>query len=158
MTVRSLLFAAALVAAPAAGAAQTHDAGRITALNSVTVFVRDYDEALRWYVDVLGFETRMDVAYRQGMRFVVVSPRDQRDLQIILNRPGEMENAEFQDLVGRQALWVFHADDCRQAYEKLKGRGVKFLEAPADQPWGTQAIFQDLYGNHFVLLTPRQGE
>lgn len=112
----------------------------------VTVAVRDQDEALRWFTEKLGFVKRVD-ALAPGMRFLSVAPPDQKDFAIILA-------SWFPEHVGKNATAVLHTDDCRRTCEDLKARGAEFLEGPQQRPFGIQAVFKDLYGNHYALVEP----
>jgi predicted enzyme related to lactoylglutathione lyase len=126
----------------------------ITSLNHVTVLVRDQDEALAFYTEKLGLEKRADDMFGEGYRWLTVAPPGQTNLEIVLNPAfGPQDEVKIGKLPG----WVFHTDDCQADYERLKGRGVKFTEAPTEQMWGMQALFEDLYGNQFVLLQPSGG-
>lgn len=130
----------------------------ITRLARVTIYVRDEDEALRFYTEKLGLEKRADMPFGPGMRWLTVAPRDQKELEIVLQKPGGWQGEELQkkllERVGQGTTWVFYADDCRQTYETLRSRGVNFLSQPQEQPYGVEAIFEDLYGNVFSLLEP----
>jgi uncharacterized glyoxalase superfamily protein PhnB len=124
-------------------------------LRYVTVVVKNYDEALAWYTNVLGLSKTEDRSFGPGHRWLVVAPQGQVDLGIVLNLadPSSMESpsSSKEDRVGKETNWVFQVQDCRAFYDALAKRGVHFIKAPADQPWGTtQAIFEDLYGNVFV--------
>ena len=113
----------------------------ISSLANVSPKVNDYDDALRWYTEVLGL--RMDGAMEgSDMRFITVGVKGQDGVSIGLFKP-------FEGL-------LFHTDDCRAEVERLKGLGVKVTMEPEEQPWGTQAVFEDLYGNSHVLLSPSQ--
>lgn len=123
----------------------------ITRLDHVTVFVKDYDEALKWYTEILGLEKTADQTFGQGQRWLTVAPRGEKGSEIVLAKadgPGT-------ELIGKQALWVFHTTDCQKTHEALQARGVKFRKPPSKTGWGGQAIFEDLYGNEFVLLAGR---
>lgn len=128
----------------------------ISKLAHVTVLVRDQDEALHFYTEVLGLEVRQDVPFGPGMRWLTVAPPGQKEPEIVLQQPGsyhdEATTRQMLERVGQGTAWVFNTDDCRLAYETLSSRGVKFTSPPEQQPWGLQAIFEDLYGNAFVLL------
>lgn len=119
----------------------------------VTLLVRDQDEALRFYTETLGLEKRMDDTSVPGLRWLTVAPPEQKELQIVLAKAKSEEDLRQ---VGKQAgtfpLFVLNTDGCRKDYETLKSRGVRFLTSPKEQPWGTEAIFEDLYGNRFDLL------
>jgi catechol 2,3-dioxygenase-like lactoylglutathione lyase family enzyme len=112
----------------------------------ITVAVTDQDEALQWFTDKLGFVKHTDV-HGQGIRFLTVAPPKQPDLQVILA-------SWFPDHVGKNPTAVLFTDDCRQTYADLSARGVEFDEAPTPQPFGLQAVFKDLYGNHYALVQP----
>jgi catechol 2,3-dioxygenase-like lactoylglutathione lyase family enzyme len=130
-------------------------------LRYVTVVVRDYEEALKWYTDVLGWRKVEDRAFGPGQRWIVVAPALQSNIGIVLDhpnadRPGAGRAADamrnYSDRIGKETNWVFQVGDCAKLYEILSKRGVKFLAPPRTQPWGTsQAIFEDLYGNVFVV-------
>jgi predicted enzyme related to lactoylglutathione lyase len=131
--------------------AATAFAQDITRLDHVTIFVRDYDEALKWYTEVLGFDKTADQRFGNNERWLTVAPRGQKGAEIVLAK-AQGARAE---LTGKQALWVFHTVDCQKTYDTLQARGVKFRKPPSKTPWGSQAIFEDLYGNEFVLLSDR---
>jgi predicted enzyme related to lactoylglutathione lyase len=85
--------------------------------------------------------------------------KNQKDLAIFLKDPRgwceEATAAKLMGTVGHATTWVFHTEDCRKTYEELHARGVKFSSAPEVQPYGVEAVFEDLYGNVFSLLQPR---
>ena len=122
----------------------------ITSLANVTLIVQDYDDAMRWYVDNLGLELRMDGSMGGDYRFVTVGVKGQGDISIVLHKPtGDATQARSTV----QGL-LFHCDDCRQQIESLRSKSVKITLDPEEQPWGVQAIIEDLYGNSHVLLEP----
>ena len=129
----------------------------IQRLARVTIYVRDQAEALAFYVDKLGLEKRADVMLGQ-MRWLTVAPPDQREVEIVLQQPGDWlsaaERAEREARIGQSTTWVFFTDDCRLDHEIFAGRGVRFTSPPTEQPYGIEAIFEDPYGNTFSLLQP----
>lgn len=129
----------------------------ITKLTLVTILVGDYDEALHWFTDVLGLKKLQDATFGNGARWLVVAPAEQPDFGIVLQKPdpaihGEEGARQRTEQVGRGTTWVFRANDLDATYQALVERGVKFEGPPAAMPWGRQAIFQDLYGNHYSLM------
>lgn len=129
----------------------------ITRLARVTIYVHNQDEALKFYTETLGLEKRADVMFGPGARWLTVAPAGQADFEIVLQEPvpamhGEEFAQKISERVGQGTTWVFATDDCRADYETLKGRGVKFSSPPQDEPYGVEAVFQDLYGNSFSLL------
>jgi predicted enzyme related to lactoylglutathione lyase len=123
----------------------------LTKLAVVTILVRDQDEALQFYTEKLGLEKLDDMSFGEGNRWLTVTPTRQRDLQIFLQKADSF-GTDLMDHVGHAPTWAFNTDDCRATYEALKSRGVKFLSEPKEQPWGIQAIFEDLYGNKFSVV------
>jgi predicted enzyme related to lactoylglutathione lyase len=119
-------------------------------LSHVTVLVKDQDEALRWYTEKLGFTKKQDEAFGPGMRWLTIAvPGD--ELEVVLQKPSEERMAE----VGNGTPWVLETDDCREDFERLKANGVEFRNPPSEMPWGTSAVFHDLYGNAFNLVQRR---
>src|SRR5512143_2383091 len=97
----------------------------ILKLSHVTVIVRDHDEALRWYTEVLGMEKRVDDSGTiPGFRWLTVGARAQPDLQIVLLKA--RDQAELARL-GHGTMWILEVDDCRKTYQTLSARGVKFV-------------------------------
>ena len=120
-----------------------------------TVTVRDYDEAIVFYTEQLGFELLEDTDLGDGKRWVRVRPRGS-DAAILLARAVTDEQRAS---VGRQAggrVFAFiETDDCERDHRELLARGVKFVRPPIREPYGTVAVFEDLYGNPFDLISPR---
>lgn len=129
----------------------------IRSLSRVTILVRDQDEALRFYTEKLGLEKRTDAVFGPGARWLTVAPKEQTELEIDLQKPepalhGEEWARALFARVGQGTTWVFTTDDCHKTYDELRSRGVKFSSPPQPRPYGTEAIFEDLYGNVFSLL------
>ncbi len=116
----------------------------IDKLSTVTIAVRDQDEALHWYAEMLGFEKRMDQS-GQGFRWLTVAPPQQAEVEFLLA-------SWFPDRVGKNATWVLSTRDCQGGYEELKAKGVSFEHGPEARPWGIEAVFVDLYGNKYALV------
>ncbi len=123
----------------------------ITGPHHVTVLVRNQDQALRFYVDILGFEKIADDTFGPGMRWLVVAPHGQAQPHIVLNKAFD---PDMETRIGKLSGWVFHTGDCKATYTDLLAKGVKFTEKPTAHVWGIQALFEDPYGNQFVLLQP----
>ena len=118
----------------------------------VAVVVRDYEEAIAYYTEVLGFELLEDID-QVTKRWVLVRPRGVAGCSILLARASDDTQADF---VGNQAggrVFLFlHTDDFWADYAKMKSKGVRFVEAPRDEVYGTVVVFEDLYGNRWDLL------
>ena len=122
----------------------------------VALVVRDYDEAIAYYTGKLGF-TLLEDSYQpeQDKRWVVVSPggSDGRGTNILLARATkpEQERAVGNQTGGRVFLFLA-TDDFQRDYERMSAAGVKFVRPPRDEPYGTVAVFEDLYGNLWDLV------
>ena len=122
----------------------------LTNLANVSLVVKDYDEAIKWYTEVLGLELRIDGSMGGDYRFITVGVRGQDDISIVLHKPNE----EAPDTPSSIHGLLFHTDNCRQEVERLRRHGVKIALEPDAQPWGIQAVFEDLYGRSHVLVEP----
>ena len=119
-------------------------------LASVSVVVKDYDEAIKWFTEVLDLELRMDGSMGSDHRFITVGVRGQEDISIVLHKSHDWATDSQSSIHGL----LFHTDDCRQEVDRLRQHGVKIAMEPEVQPWGVQAVFEDLYGNTHVLVEP----
>ncbi len=121
----------------------------------VALVVRDYDEALAWYVDVLGFERRCDEDRGGGRRWVLVAPPGGQGTALLLARAvTPAQAARVGDQTGGRVFLFLHTDDFARDHAALRARGVRFVEAPRHEAYGTVAVFEDLYGNRWDLLQP----
>jgi catechol 2,3-dioxygenase-like lactoylglutathione lyase family enzyme len=123
----------------------------------VSVVVRDYDEALAFYVGTLGFTLVEDTfVAAQNKRWVVVSPAGATQTRLLLARASDAEQASRvgNQTGGRVALFLY-TDDFARDYQRYKANGVVFVREPKSEPYGTVAVFKDLYGNLWDLLQPR---
>jgi len=121
-------------------------------IGHITLLVKDFDEALNFYVEKLGFEKRQDAKFVGGMRWVTVSPKGQDlELTFVLT-----DTEEKQKALGKQAgdhvFMTLQTDDCKRDYEAMKAKGVKFYGEPTKQMYGTDVVFEDLYGNLIDLI------
>jgi len=122
-----------------------------------TLVVRDYDEALAFFVDRLGFEVAEDAPLSPGKRWVVVAPPGDGGARLLLARADNPEQAAG---VGRQAagrvVLFLETDDFARDHAAYLARGVRFVEEPRRESYGTVAVFEDLYGNRWDLIEPRR--
>jgi catechol 2,3-dioxygenase-like lactoylglutathione lyase family enzyme len=133
--------------------------GTIRSIRLVTVFVNDHDEALRFYVEVLGLEQRGDIEWRAGFRAVEVAPAESEAALVLvcpsLGPMGPGVAAWAHGHVGVPTGVVFETDDLEAACRALSLRGVRFVEPPTPHPWGGFAArFLDPDENVFVLVQP----
>jgi catechol 2,3-dioxygenase-like lactoylglutathione lyase family enzyme len=127
-------------------------------LGLVSLVVREYDEAIAFYVGTLGF-TLVEDTYvpAQDKRWVVVAPPGATESRLLLARASTADQAAR---VGRQTggrVFLFlYTDDFARDYAAYRAGGVRFVREPKDEPYGRVAVFEDLYGNLWDLLQPRR--
>jgi catechol 2,3-dioxygenase-like lactoylglutathione lyase family enzyme len=122
----------------------------------VSVVVRDYDEAIAFYTEKLGFELIEDsFVPAQQKRWVVVAPRGARESRVLLARAADGEQAaRIGNQTGGRVFLFLYTDDFWRDYRAYQARGVVFVREPAVEKYGTVAVFRDLYGNLWDLLEP----
>lgn len=136
----------------------------ITAISHATVWCLDQRSAKAFYTEKLGFEVRTEAQMGPGLTWLTVGPPSQPDVQLILGQIGPpMVPAErcdaLRELVAAGVLGagVMLVDDCRATYEELRARGVEFAQAPAERPYGIEAVLRDDSGNWFSMTQRAPG-
>lgn len=122
-------------------------------IGAITLVVKDYDEAIRFYVDKLGFILVEDTKLNDTKRWVLVAPSNQIETSILLAKADgvEQEKAIGNQTGGRVSLFL-HTDNFWRDYKNMKTENVSFLEEPREEIYGTVVVFEDLYGNKWDLL------
>ncbi|MEO3973786.1 VOC family protein [Streptomyces sp. CAU 1734] len=127
-------------------------------LGLVALVVRDYDEAIDFYVNRVGFDLVEDTARGAGSRWVVVAPRGSRETALLLARAdGPAQEARVGDQLGGRVGHFLNTDDFGRDHARMLAAGVVFEEEPRHEPYGTVAVFRDLYGNRWDLIEPAGG-
>jgi catechol 2,3-dioxygenase-like lactoylglutathione lyase family enzyme len=122
----------------------------ITSVTHATIWVKNQDDALKFYRDTLGFKvTADDATSMPGYRWLTVAPARQDNFEIALNLATTPEQLAG---VGRQGIFVLNSDDIHADYAALKAKGVKFQSEINVNPWGSDFIVEDLYGNDFDIV------
>ena len=127
-------------------------------LAAVSLLVRDYDEAIAFYVGKLGFELVEDAGLGAGKRWVRVRPRGgETCLLLALATTPEQQARVGDQCAGR--VWLFlETDDFARDHAAFTAAGVVFRETPRREPYGVVAVFEDLYGNAWDLIQPADRE
>ena len=130
------------------------------AIGLVTVVVREYDEALDFYVKTLGFTLLEDsLVPEQNKRWVVVAPPGSTGAGLVLGRAvGEGQESRIGRQTGGRVFLFLYTDDFWRDFNAYRSRGVRFVRDPAEQSYGTVAVFEDLYGNLWDLVQLRNGQ
>lgn len=121
------------------------------------LLVRDYDQAIAFYCDALGFRLVEDSDLGDGKRWVVVGGDDGGALLLAKARKPEELAAVGNQFGGRVGLFA-HADDFDAVQQRLIKAGAIFEGEPRQEPYGTVAVFRDLYGNRWDLIEPKGGQ
>ncbi|MFD7666000.1 VOC family protein [Streptomyces sp. NPDC059788] len=127
-------------------------------LGLVTVVVRDYDSAIAFYANVLGFEVREDTRLGDGKRWVVIAPPGAQTALLLARAVTAEQESRIGNQTGGRVGMFLYTDDFNSDYQRLRAAGVRFEAPPRCEPYGTVAVFQDLYGNRWDLLQPRNGD
>jgi len=120
----------------------------------IALVVKEYDEAIDFYVNKLQFELIEDTYQpEQDKRWVVVSPPGSRGVALLLARASKPEQDAFiGNQTGGRVFLFLNTDDFWRDYKRMVAEGIKFVRPPQEQDYGTVAVFKDLYGNLWDLL------
>ena len=123
-------------------------------LGAVSLLVRDYDEAIAFYVGTLGFELSEDTDMGGGKRWVRVTPKGGETALLLAKATTDDQRARVGDQAGGR-VWLFlETNDFARDHAAWTAAGVTFREAPRHEPYGVVAVFEDLYGNAWDLIEP----
>ena len=114
--------------------------------------VDDYDRAIAYYTEILGFELREDAPREQGKRWVVVAPAGAETAILLAQASNDAQRARIGDQTGGRVGFFLHTDDFRRDHAAMLVKGVQFVEPPREEDYGIVAVFEDLYGNRWDLL------
>ncbi|MBI5917562.1 MAG: VOC family protein [Bacteroidetes bacterium] len=125
----------------------------------IALVVNDYDEAIRFYTEKLNFALVEDTVLSDAKRWVLVAPKGSTECCLLLAKAA---NKEQKSRVGNQAggrVFLFlHTDDFWRDYRQLLSNGIRFVREPQEETYGTVAVFEDLYGNLWDLIEPKNKE
>ncbi len=127
-------------------------------IGHVALVVEDYDDAIEFYVGKLGFKLIEDrFVPAQNKRWVLVAPPGAKECQLLLARAvGEEQTSRIGNQTGGRVFLFLHTDDFWRDFNAYKSQGVEFVREPKEEPYGTVAVFKDLYGNLWDLLQLKQ--
>ncbi len=126
-------------------------------LQAATYLVRDYDEAIAWFTKALGFRLAEDTDMGGGKRWVRVAAGDDGHALILAKAQGAEQIDAIGKAVGGRVAYFLHCGDFAATHARMTAAGVRFRETPRHEPYGTVAVFEDLYGNGWDLIGPRKG-
>lgn len=124
---------------------------------AISLVVDDYDEAIAYYRDVLGFVVAEDTPLGAGKRWVRVAPPGDGPALLLARASSDAQRARVGDQTGGRVFLILHTDDFGRDHAALSARGVAFREEPRAESYGTVAVFADRYGNLWDLVEPSAG-
>lgn len=124
------------------------------AIGSVALLVRDYDEAIAYFTTALGFELVEDTPLGGGKRWVRVAPPGGGTALLLARAANPEQLARVGDQAGGRVFLFLHTDDFARDHAAMLAQGVRFVEAPRRESYGTVVVFEDLYGNRWDLIQP----
>ena len=128
-------------------------------LGHVALVVRDYDEALAFFTGTLNFRVIEDTRLSGDKRWVLIAPPGSQGATLLLARAATPEQASrIGNQTGGRVFLFLHTDDFWRDYNEMIERKVKFTRPPSEEPYGTVAVFEDLYGNLWDLLQLKTGD
>jgi catechol 2,3-dioxygenase-like lactoylglutathione lyase family enzyme len=122
---------------------------------SLSILVPDYDEAITFYVEKMGFTLIEDTRLSPTKRWVVVMPRGATETGLLLAKADSAEQlATIGNQAGGRVFLILRTDDFERDYKKFAASGIEFLETPRQEPYGQVVVFRDAFGNKWDLIGP----
>lgn len=124
-------------------------------ITQITLVVREYDEAIAYFTKVLGFVLLEDTRVSAEKRWVRVAPRGGGAALLLARAVNTAQQQSVGSQAGGRVAFFLDTDDLRRDHRDMKARGVRFMEAPREESYGTVVVFEDLYGNRWDLVQRR---
>lgn len=122
-------------------------------ITQLALVVNDYDEAIHFYTQRLGFTLVEDSQLSETKRWVVVAPPGSTGCRLLLAKAAnEEQRSRVGNQTGGRVFLFLHTDDFWRDYEQYRSHGVEFVREPSEEAYGTVAVFRDLYGNLWDLI------
>ncbi len=127
----------------------------MTRIAAVTLLVRNYDDAIAWFTQKLGFGLVEDVPLDGRKRWVLVAPPD-GGVNLLLAVPVSRQSEALGYQAGGRVFLILNTDDFARDYNAFRERGVVFTELSRYESYGTVAVFEDISGNRWDLIEPKE--
>lgn len=122
----------------------------------ITLVVKDYDEAIDFYVNKLKFNLIEDIILDQNKRWVLVSPNSERGSSLLLAKASNsIQEKAIGNQSGARVFLFLYTDDFKRDFQNLLDNNIEIEREPVEEPYGTVAVFKDLYGNLWDLIQPK---
>ena len=124
-------------------------------LAHIAIVVKDYDEAIKFYTQQLGFDLIEDTQLSETKRWVLVAPAGSDGCRLLLARAAtEEQQGRVGNQTGGRVFLFLHTDDFWRDHSRYVAKGIRFVRQPVTEIYGTVAVFEDLYGNLWDLIGP----
>lgn len=122
----------------------------------IALVVEDYDDAINFYTQKIGFELIEDTKLSEEKRWVLVKPKGATETAILLAKAANTEQkSRIGNQTGGRVFMFLYSDNFWRDYHLMVEKGVKFVREPKEEVYATVAVFADLYGNQWDLLEPK---
>lgn len=123
----------------------------------IALVIRDYDEAIDFYVNQLKFNLIEDTVLDQGKRWVLVSPNSEYSFSLLLAKAtGNNQEKAIGNQSGGRVFLFLNTDNFKRDFQNLIDNNIKIVREPKEEPYGIVAVFEDLYGNLWDLIEPKK--
>jgi catechol 2,3-dioxygenase-like lactoylglutathione lyase family enzyme len=123
----------------------------------IALVVKDYDEAIAFYTQKLRFRLLEDTKLSESKRWVLVAPEGANECCLLLAKADNEEQAgRIGNQTGGRVFLFLYTDDFNRDYNRMQDEGINFIRPPKEEPYGIVAVFEDLYGNQWDLLQPKE--
>ena len=121
----------------------------------IALMVRDYDEAIKFYTEKVGFKLIRDIALNEKKRWVLLAPLGSNECCLLLAKADTDKQIDrIGDQTGGRVFLFLYTDNFWQDYNNMLAKGISFIREPVVEDYGTVAVFSDLYGNLWDLIEP----
>ena len=122
----------------------------------ITLVVKDYDEAIKFYTEKLNFVVTEDTRLSETKRWVRIAPKGATEFCLLLAKADDEEQkSRVGNQTGGRVFLFLYTDDFWRNYKTMQANGISFVREPKEEKWGTVAVFKDLYGNLWDLIEPK---
>ena len=123
-------------------------------LAQIALVVKDYDEAIQFYTEILQFELVEDTRISDTKRWVVVRPQGSETKLLLAKAANEKQASRIGNQTGGRVFLFLYTDDFERDYQNLLQHEINIIRGPVDEPYGRVLVFEDLYGNLWDLIQP----
>lgn len=122
-------------------------------LMHIALVVADYDEAIHWYTQKLGFKVIEDTTLSEVKRWVLIQPPGEGSCQLLLAKAAtEEQKSRVGNQTGGRVFLFLHTDDFERDHENLRQQAITIVRGPSEEEYGKVLVFEDLYGNLWDLI------